>query len=87
MAAYKATLKGGTIGNFTTIATSSPMETKEENALWSYNSARQHDGLKPLKKLPKNFKFEKICDTCYDKGFLSTRIGNKLIHTPCHSCQ
>jgi hypothetical protein len=31
---------------------SSPMETKEEDLLWYLNSMRQHDGLKPLEKIP-----------------------------------
>jgi hypothetical protein len=29
------------------------METAEENALWTYNSLREHDGQPPLKALPK----------------------------------
>ena len=58
---YKAIYYCEKIGYFKTIATESPMETKEENALWHYNSARQHDGLEPLTTLPKGFKFEKVC--------------------------
>lgn len=34
------------------IATPSYLESVEENALWHYNSARAHDGLKPLDELP-----------------------------------
>jgi hypothetical protein len=34
------------------IGVSSSMESCEENALWHINSMREHDGLKPLKKLP-----------------------------------
>ena len=41
---------------------SSLMETKEENLLWDLNSMRQHDGLKPLKKIPNGVKFIKIED-------------------------
>lgn len=39
---------------------SSPMETKEANALWTINSMRDHDGLKHLTKLPAGTKFERI---------------------------
>jgi len=35
-------------------------ESKEENALWHYNSARAHDGLRPLTELPDGVKFEPI---------------------------
>ena len=37
-----------------------PMETKEEQALWHYNHSRAHDYLKPLTKLPQGTKFEPI---------------------------
>jgi hypothetical protein len=37
-------------------------ETKEENALWHYNKSREHDGLEPLKNLPRKVKFEPIWD-------------------------
>jgi hypothetical protein len=30
----------------------SPMESKEEQALWQYNSSRAHDGLPPVDELP-----------------------------------
>jgi len=39
---------------------SSPMGTKEENALWTINNMRDHDGLKHLEKLPKGTKFERV---------------------------
>ena len=33
------------MGSYSTTATANRMETAVENALWSFNSARQHDGL------------------------------------------
>lgn len=36
----------GTTGNI--VCTDSPMESKEENALWEINSMRRHDGLQEL---------------------------------------
>jgi hypothetical protein len=40
------------MGSYSTVASESLMETKEENALWAYNDSRAHDGLGPLKELP-----------------------------------
>ena len=34
-------------------------ETKEEEALWHLNSMRDHDGLRPLRKLPRGFIFKR----------------------------
>ena len=48
------------MGSYSTIATETSMETKEENALWDYNSARAHDGLQPLHELPYGTTFERI---------------------------
>ena len=42
------------------IITPSPMETKEEQALWHLNRMRDHDGLKHLSKVPAGTKFERI---------------------------
>jgi hypothetical protein len=42
------------------IATSSPMETKEQNALWDLNSMREHDGLPKLSRMPAGTKYERI---------------------------
>lgn len=39
---------------------STPMESKEENALWHYNRSREHDGLAPLDELPKGVRFVPI---------------------------
>ena len=50
------------MGSYSTVAKASPMETVEENALWDYNSARAHDGLPPLKVLPKGTKMTRIYD-------------------------
>ena len=36
------------------------METKEEEALWSYNRSRAHDGLRPLTELPSGVRFVPI---------------------------
>jgi len=35
------------------VGTSSTVETASENALWEYNSRRDHDGLPPLARLPR----------------------------------
>jgi|LakMenE18May11ns_1017448.scaffolds.fasta_scaffold8636737_2 hypothetical protein len=37
-----------------------PSESKEENLLWHLNKMREHDGLSPLKNLPKSVKWEII---------------------------
>ena len=34
-------------------------ETVAEAALWDYNSARKHDGLPPLKRMPAGTKYRK----------------------------
>lgn len=48
----------GSIDTF--IATSSPMETNVENALWAFNRMREHDGLRPVSRLPLGTTFERI---------------------------
>lgn len=48
----------GTISTLT--VSSTPMETKESQALWHINSMRDHDGLKHLSRLPKGTTFERI---------------------------
>lgn len=45
----------GSISPF--VATESLMETKEENALWTINSMRDHDALRPLRRLPVGTRF------------------------------
>lgn len=42
---FKVTAFIPDMGSYTTVATESNSETKEENALWDFNSARRHDGL------------------------------------------
>jgi hypothetical protein len=48
----------GTITPF--VATSSPMESARENALWQINDMRRHDCLSPLSRLPNGTKLEPI---------------------------
>ena len=48
----------GSISPF--IVSESPMETKEEQALWVINNMRDHDGLRHLTKLPQGTKFERV---------------------------
>lgn len=42
--------------------TSSPMESKEERALWEINNMRDHDGLRHIERLPKGTKFTRAED-------------------------
>ncbi len=37
--------------------------TAAQEALWDYNSARAHDGLPPLKRMPKGTKYQSIKNT------------------------
>ena len=48
----------GTVPTF--IVSNKISETKGQEALWHLNSMREHDGLKPMKKLPYGTKFEPI---------------------------
>jgi hypothetical protein len=50
------------MGSFHTTARDREFESKEQEALWDYNSAREHDGLPPLKRMPKGTKYEKDTD-------------------------
>lgn len=38
----------------------SNMETSREQALWHLNKMREHDGLKPLVRLPNGTRFEEV---------------------------
>lgn len=49
-------------GDCEIIGKSSFMESSYENALWEYNSMREHDCLKPLSQLPPGTKRFKILD-------------------------
>ena len=46
------------MGSFETIGVSNSQETAYQNALWDYNSAREHDWLRPVKCLPEGTKSE-----------------------------
>jgi len=48
------------MGSYQVNATESNGETVKENALWHYNSARAHDGLPPIKIMPKGVKYEEL---------------------------
>jgi catechol-2,3-dioxygenase len=47
-------------GSSTFIAYNNYYETLAQNALWKYNSMRKHDGLPPLKRMPKGTKYERL---------------------------
>lgn len=44
-------------GSYKTTIRVSRGETKAQAALWDYNSARAHDGLPPVKKMPAGTKY------------------------------
>ena len=44
-------------GSYSGLAHSSYYETARACALWQYNSARAHDGLPPLKRMPAGTKY------------------------------
>jgi len=46
------------VGSYSSIV-ANKVTSKEKNALWIYNSAREHDGLPPLKRMPKGTKYIK----------------------------
>jgi len=50
------------MGSYSTTARDREFESKEQEALWDYNSAREHDGLPPVKRMPKGTKYEKDTD-------------------------
>lgn len=60
MDTYKVTFPAtNDLGSFTeNNIFASFMESEEDNALWHYNKAREHDGLPPVKELPEGTKFE-----------------------------
>jgi hypothetical protein len=47
-------------GSHAGTCSSSSRETYRANALWDYNSARAHDGLPPVKRMPKGTKYTRI---------------------------
>ncbi len=40
------------MGSFSTVAQEGYGETVAQNALWAYNDARKHEGLKKVKRMP-----------------------------------
>lgn len=42
------------------VASSTPMESERENALWYINSMRDHDGLRRLTRVPVGTRFVKL---------------------------
>lgn len=42
------------------VCTHYPSESRTENLLWHLNKMREHDGLRPLKNIPKGVKWEEI---------------------------
>ena len=42
------------------VASSTPMESREANALWTLNSMRDHDGLPRLRRLPNGTTFRPL---------------------------
>jgi hypothetical protein len=49
------------MGSYQTYCKSSYMETYRGNAVWSYNKAREHDGLEPLTRMPVGTKYVREC--------------------------
>ena len=47
-------------GSYSCIASASYMETMKQNALWAYNSARAHDGLPPLSRMPSGTSYKRL---------------------------
>lgn len=49
-------------GSYTTIVSDNGRygETIAKQALWDYNSARRHDGLPPLKRMPNGTKYRRL---------------------------
>lgn len=48
------------MSSYTTTAAGTHSQTVEECALQDYNSARAHDGLPPVKRMPAGTKYERI---------------------------
>ena len=47
------------VGSYITTAKSSYTKTMKQNVLRDYNSVREHDGIKPVKRMPKGVKYIK----------------------------
>lgn len=50
-------------GSYRITVSDSRYETYRQNALWNYNSAREHDGLPPVKRMPSGTKYIPIANT------------------------
>ena len=48
------------IGSFTAIVSNEFDDTYKKDALWQYNSAREHDNLPPVKRMPKGTKYTRM---------------------------
>lgn len=48
------------VGSYSTIVNDKFDQTKEQGALQDYNSAREHDGLPPIRRMPRGTKYIKI---------------------------
>ena len=48
------------MGSYSTKVTGAYTQSKEKEALWDYNSARAHDGLRKLKRMPNGTKYIKF---------------------------
>ena len=42
------------------VCSSSAMETYRQNALWDYNSMREHDGQEPLTRMPNGTTYTRL---------------------------
>ena len=48
------------MGSYSIRVSTSSIETKEQAALWHYNSARDHDGLEPAYRMPAGTIYKKV---------------------------
>jgi len=69
-------------GSYTTVVSGSYMQSYRAEALQDYNSARAHDGLAPVSRMPKGTKYTRIepvtlknysCDRC---GYVTQQSTN-----------
>ena len=60
------------MGSYTTNTSTGGRETYRQKALWDYNSARAHDGLPPVKRMP--------AGTSYTAQYEYALQGNYGVH-------
>lgn len=48
------------VGSYSGIASDDYGQSYQKEALWDYNNARDHDGLQPLKRMPKGTKYVRL---------------------------